>query len=259
MKLCNAHPDMTVTFEFTNFAGLGDDYEAYRRRLEARWAAVKDARVGSRLKAMWRSLGNRWAPYGSVSQMRGIWREPDFKRGYLHELRQYRDRLIDAEVIDEILRSVLPATRLMGDKYPDYVFELDRLAADPALKRIIIYRDCRDVVNSVLRMVRTDWRKQEFVRNLDTVAKIARRWVEAIEATDRNRDDVHLIRYESLVTDPAVELKRLAEYLDVDPDGLPVRTMRTDRVGKHRGGLCGDDLAAVSVVSGETMRRLGYS
>lgn len=258
MKLCHAHPDMTVTFEFTNFAGLGDDCDAYRSRLEARWATVKDLRPAGRLKAMWRSVGNRWAPYGSVSRMRGIWREPGFKRGYVHELRQHSDRLIDAELIDGILRSLLPATKLMGDKYPGYVFELDRLTADPGLKRIIIYRDCRDVVNSVLRMVRTDWRKQEFVRNLDTAAKIARRWVEAIEATDRHRAAVHLIRYESLVTDPAGELKRLAEYLDVDPDGFPVLGVRTDSVGNHHEGLTTDDLETVLAVGGPALNRLGY-
>jgi hypothetical protein len=151
-------------------------------------------------------------------------------------------------------------TRVVGDKLPQYIFMMDRLVElTPGLCRLIIYRDCRDVTSSYLLMTRTKWSDRPWIHATDTAEKIARNWVHAIEIMERHVADLFVIRYEDLVGDPQSELRRLAEWLDVDPRGFNARRVSDSSVGKYRQGLTDRELDDVLQVAGPALKRLKYS
>jgi hypothetical protein len=232
--MCNQHPQIAMTLEFANFRGLGRRYGGYRRLLQRRWRTIQRKKPEQ-------------------------WQEEAFSEAYLRELRRYLGRRIDAAVVGRILQRLFPGATVVGDKYPDYVFMLDDLARDDTLKRIIIYRDCRDVTSSVLVKARTDWKEYRFSKKLDTPEKIARRWIEAIELMESHRDRVFTIRYEDFVQNPGQIAQGLGEYLGVEPSGFPTLHLRTDSVGKYRQGLSPDELDTVLTLAGPVLKRLGYT
>jgi hypothetical protein len=156
-------------------------------------------------------------------------------------------------------REAAPEALVVGDKMPQYIFMMDRLIMVPGLKRLVIYRDCRDVTNSFLRMARTTWRHRLWVRDMNTAEKIAQSWVRAIEIMGRHADHLFAIRYEDLVDQPVSELNRLAEWLTVDPSGFDAKLVSGSAVGKFRQGLTARELEDVLRVAGPTLERLKYS
>jgi hypothetical protein len=160
--------------------------------------------------------------------------------------------------IEAVLKNIFGGARIVGDKYPGYIFQLDKLAVTEGLSCLIIYRDCRDVTSSSLKEARTTWRDQRFAKRFDTAGKAARQWVDAIESMERHIDQLHVIRYEDLVTAPIQELELLGKWLSVDPGGFPAHIIRDASVGKYKSGLSDNELAAVMEIAGPTMARLGY-
>jgi len=177
---------------------------------------------------------------------------------YLIGLRCYRNTLIGAREVEAVLRRLFPHATIVGDKFPLYVFDLDKLVTVPDLFRVIIYRDCRDVTRSALEMSRTKWRGRRFAERLGTAEKVAREWVRAIELMERHADQVHVIRYEELVAAPQPVLEALGKYLGVDPQGFRHQRIHVTSVGKYRQGLSEHDLRDVIAIAGPTMERLGY-
>jgi hypothetical protein len=160
--------------------------------------------------------------------------------------------------IETVLQSIFPQTRVVGDKYPEYVFWLDEFAQIDSLYSLIIYRDCRDVTNSTLKKAKTTWRDKSWVKKINTAEKIAKRWVRAIEMMERHKDKLHIIRYEDLMREPKRELKALGRWLGVDPAGFPEKMVRNTSIGKYKSGLSDEELATVINIAGPTMERLGY-
>jgi hypothetical protein len=232
--MCNRHPKVALTLEFANFRDLGRGYFGYRARLEHRWQTVQKENPRD-------------------------WQDVTFSKVYRRRLRYYLGRRIDADAIGSIMQRLFPHATVVGDKYPDYVFMLDDLAHDDQLKRIIIYRDCRDVVSSALAKARTDWKPYAFAKKFDTAEKVARRWVTAIELMERHKDRVFVIRYEDFVATPLQTAQRLGEYLGVEPSGFPTEDVRADSVGKHNEGLSRGELETVLAVAGPVLQRLGYT
>ncbi len=156
------------------------------------------------------------------------------------------------------MRSILPWAKVVGDKYPGYIYRLDRMAARPDVRCIVIYRDCRDVVSSTLAMAATAWKNSRFVTAMDTPAKVAARWVRAIAQQERNAGAVLAIRYEDLVTQPGPIVARIGEFLSIDSAGFRQDLVRPTSIGKYKDRLSAEALAEVEAVAGDTMRRLGY-
>jgi hypothetical protein len=177
---------------------------------------------------------------------------------YLLELYRHRQGPIDVPTIEAVLRSIFPTSRIVGDKFPAYIFRIDNLVETDGLVRVIAYRDCRDVTSSILKMVRTEWRGRPFVRNINTAQKIAERWVHAIELMEHHADKLYIIRYEDMVQEPEQALKILGEWLRVDSNGFPTDMIHGVSVGKHKNGLSKEELAKVYEIAGPTMARLGY-
>jgi len=154
--------------------------------------------------------------------------------------------------------SIFPKSLNVGDKWPDYIFLLDKLVDLKPLKFLVIYRDCRDVTSSTLKMARTQWKKQPWVNNLNSAEKVATRWVQAIEIMEKHRDKIHIIRYEDFIAKPQMELENLGRWLGVDSTGFPTHEIKQTSMGKFNQGLSKEDLSTVLKIAGQTMERLGY-
>jgi hypothetical protein len=242
-RLCDKHPAISVTNELGSFLAANKPYRAHSRHVMNRWLRV------------W----NRWAFHSSHSEKQWIaWQNFAFVTRYVASCYRFRGELIDSQAIEAVLRSMFPTAKIVGDKWPEYVFRLDTLARTDGVRLVIIYRDCRDVVSSTLEQVRTSWRGMPFTKELDSAEKIASRWVRAIEAMERHREKLHVMRYENLVQDPLAEVEVLGRWLDVDPWAFPIRSIRDTSIGKHKSTLSPDELSRVVEVAGPTMRRLDY-
>jgi len=251
--LCNAHPDITLTHEFGTFLGLNEPFPMYQKKIlrQLRSQPVLGCRVFGPLPST--SRFRRW-----TTSTRGQL----FAIRYLSKIRRYGPGPVGLTAIEATLREVLPPTAIVGDKMPKYLDRLDRLAPTTELAIVVIHRDCRDVISSHLKLVRTSWGNQRWIQNQDTAEKAAMRWVHAIESMERHRERIHVIRYEHLVRDPKGILGTLAGWLGVDPEGFPdesVAGIRDNGVGKYRSGLTENELEDVMRVAGPTMARLGYT
>jgi hypothetical protein len=185
-----------------------------------------------------------------------------FAASYLLVLRANQQGLIDTASVERAMSTVFPGARVLGDKDPRYVFDLERLAGIPGLRCLVIYRDCRDVVSSYLERVRTVWRRGAGDLTYDRPERVTARWIRSIELMERCRDQLCIVRYENLVRQPRAELERVAEWLGVDGEGYSAEllsSVQSQSIGKYRTGLSADELALVMDLAEPTMARLGYA
>ncbi len=240
-RLFGRHPEIGLTFELQNFAAINSSYWQHLRRIRKNWY----------VRGMLRNAA-RHSPWPARLHSAG------FLARYALGLLPHALRPIGVAQIEQVLHRLFPGAKLVGDKYPQYVFQLDGLVAEPALTRVIIYRDGRDVVQSVLAKVRGAWRDAPLAREWATVDKIALSWVHSIEAMERHRSHLYCLRYEDLVSEPQPHLKALAEWLGVESTGFRAHIVNDASVGKHRAGLTAHELELVTEIAGPTLARLGY-
>jgi hypothetical protein len=240
-RMCNLHPQIQVTMELHNFASLNVGYWEHLRGLRLNW--YRFGYIGRT---------GREAPFHSKL------RSAAFLAQYLLLLFPSSGGLIGVGEIERVLHAIFPQARVVGDKFPRYVFRLDDLAREAGLQRVIIYRDGRDVVSSTLQKVRTAWKDIPQWRGIRTASQAAQQWVRAIQEMEKHRSQAYCVRYESLVGYPAAELKALGEWLGVDPGGFSPGRVHAGSVGKYRQGLSPEELEMVLEVAGPTLERLGY-
>jgi hypothetical protein len=162
-----------------------------------------------------------------------------------------------------------------GDKHPGYLSKL------PVLKRMFpdarfvhIYRDGRDVLLSVRRLMR--WRPWD-----GNAARVARDWERTLARARRwgqgNPDAYLEVRYEELIRDPGPVVRRVAEFagLDFDPVMLETTdeaalnpalatweevntTINAQNVAKWTTKMDPGDLATFEYLAGERLREFGY-
>ena len=243
--LCNQHPEILLTLEFGNFKGINASTPAYLSQLGL-WAW----RRGSRLQPI------LYKPNLKPWECR-LRNHAFFSRYAWRILRAAKPR-VDAALVTSVLQEMLGHSGIVGDKYPHYIHHMDNLVGNRGLSVLVIYRDCRDVVNSVLEKVRTDWSSFAFAKQINSAPKIALKWKQAIEAMERCADQCHVIRYEDLVEHPEETLAELGGWLGVDPRGFPAGWVRKSSVGKYRSGLTAGELKETLDIAGPTMQRLGY-
>ncbi len=248
--ICNSHPDIVMTHEFGAFLGIGKSYDMYQQRMLQAWKRKSRLRYN-----IFRYRGVASFPIKTVyAAMRGHL----FTARFLMKMRQYRQQQIETPMVEAAYRSLFPNVKFVGDKWPDYARHLDTFVSSSEVLPIIIYRDCRDVVSSTLKLVRTNWRNEAWTQNADTAEKIAKRWVTIIDGIEQHHEHICCIRYEDLVQQPAKELKTLGNRLDVDLGKFPMNVIQSNRVGKYEIGLTPAEVEDIIKVAGPTMSRLGY-
>jgi len=247
-RLLNAHPKVLMTSEFGNFLKVGAPRTRYILRQLKRWGGVV-----TRTSPMAVSFSGRGARRDAMVE------NNRFVLRYLKRIMGAGGDRVTVEIIEQALHPLLPGAKVVGDKYPEYIWELDGLVAAAGLSTVVIYRDCRDVTSSTLQRARTDWRRMPiFVRKLNTAEKVARRWVQAIDLMETHRDTVLIMRYEELVTEVREPLVRLSEWLGIDPAEFEVQRISSRSIGKYRRGLTHAEIDTVMKIAGPTMSRLGY-
>ena len=144
---------------------------------------------------------------------------------------------VNSQDLEAIYRRLFPHSKIVGDKYPDYVFHLDTLSTEPLLRCLALVREPKDVVASVLDKVRSEVWRGDWTRKLDTAEKVAHNWCDAFVSVERNRDRILVVRYEDLVHEPRTELDKIAGWLEVDPKGFALSAVHSNSVGKYRLSL----------------------
>jgi hypothetical protein len=241
-ELFRRHPEIGITGEFRCFQRLGVPFPEHVAGLQTKWYR----------KSFIRHIGPR-SPW-VFNLLSGI-----FLARYLFLLRtRVGPRLVTAEDVADVL-GVIFRKPLVGDKYPRYIFKIDKFCKLPDMKRVMIYRDGRDVVSSFLYQLRTRWKGLPISEKGLTVRDITLKWVDSIEKTERNRERLFVIRYEDFVNDPSPILRQLAGYLNIAPDGFSSKKIHDRSIGKFQTGLTRDELREVMEFGGETLERLGYA
>ena len=240
-NLCNHHQDVTLTLEFSNFQYVGQTYSECFHRMIRYCLKNEGAFDLSYSRSEYKKLHNLM-----------------FAIRYLLTMRSYCRRLITFEAVEMALKRMYPRSRIIGDKYPDYVFMTEKFSKADGLYRVVIYRDCRDVTSSFLRKVRTTWKNLPWTNRVNTAKMIAEKWVRAIEIMEFYADKLHIIRYEDLVRQPKQTTELLSEYLGIDPLGFKVGMPKAGSISKYKEGLTKEELTDVIEIAGSTMERLGY-
>ncbi len=172
----------------------------------------------------------------------------------------YRRKVIDVGVVETVLRRIFPAAGVVGDVDAYYSLNLEKFVGVLGLSIAIVYRDCRDVAATMAGRFNLQLRRREWpwAKIMDTSMKLAKTWVNAIEVMERYTDQIHMIRYEELVTNPESVLEALGNWLDVDPQGFKSQILHSDKVGEYKRGLSEKEVSDIIVVAGPTLERLGY-
>nr|MBN1230025.1 sulfotransferase [Anaerolineae bacterium] len=236
-KICNGHPEIVMTYESRIFLNTGRRFPGYYRGLNKK---------------------KKRATYKQLAALSGYTRHAAALR-FMGPLLLQGYRKIDLAAVHRALQNLFPQAAYIGDKYPRYLYQLSEFADYADMRIVIIYRDGRDIAQSVLQRMRTDWKDKSWAeKNLRTPQDIAIRWVESIERMEAYRDRVYVIRYETLVNNPEAEFARLAEYLGIDPGGFDYSDITNASVGKYTQELTTQQLAEFMEVAGPTLERLGY-
>lgn len=243
--VCQTHPHIQVTREFGNFTALNATYPEYRRSILGQWWRRRN---GGLLPLA--QLGDSTRPFEMLRNFRYVSR-------YLAHVRGLVRGQVNGTVIDQALRKLEPGAKQVGDKHPDYAMRLDELVRDEAIRCIFIYRDPRDVASSTVEKTRGDWRRSH-PDELRDPRTIAGRWVAMMDAMERCRDRLLVIRYEDFVTDPEPSLRQLGTWLDVDPERFDRTRVRATSIGKYQQGLTGAEISDIAAVAGPAMQRYGY-
>ncbi|GJM40488.1 MAG: hypothetical protein DHS20C20_07700 [Ardenticatenaceae bacterium] len=242
--LCDKHPDIALTNEFGNFLYLDQQY------LDHAWNIFDRCQ---RVKGKWTfeidSFGSK-KPLAVVNLL--------FAAQYLWHLRKNYRKTVTVEAIEATYKLMYPNAKVIGDKLPHYLLSMRKLASQENLKRLVIYRDCRDVTSSFLKQARTNWKEAPWIHKLDTAEKIATSWVRDIDIMESLSERLMIVQYEKLMHQPEQELARISDWLGVDPAGFQKELLSTESIGKHKKGLTPDELETVMQVAGPTMERLGY-
>lgn len=242
--LCDLHPEMAMTNEFGCFSFLGQSYGKYARNIFDRWQRVQ----------------GKWAfdiSYAGAPK----WLSPNnllFAMRHLYHFRKQYSGEVTAVSLEATYRTMFPQARVVGDKWPHYLFRMAEYVQNDDLNRLVIYRDCRDVTSSFLVQARTNWKDTSWIHKVDNAEKIAARWVRGIEIMEKHADKLIVLQYEALMHEPEKELKRVSEAIGVDPAGFPTDMINPGSIGKFGKGLTSEELDTVLAVAGPTMERLGY-
>lgn len=243
--LCNEHPDIAMTLEFANYEMVGETHRAYLHWTVEWWWEKRDI----------------WFRREYKEENYRFLRHFGFTTAYAARIYRPWKHRVTVDMVDAALFSMFPSAKIVGDKYPDYIFHIDRLINHDPLKFMIMYRDARDVASSTLRKARTDWKDiHPFVDLIDTAEKVAHRWNCAIELQEKHLHNpkLLLVRYEDLILQPKHTMDRVGEWLGVDPALFPIESIHDTSIGKFQDGLTVDELGIIEDITRPTMLRLGY-
>lgn len=154
------------------------------------------------------------------------------------ELVQYQSEL-EADAVDHLKKRLirdLVEPRLLA-KQPLNTFRIHVLRElFPDSKIVAIHRDGRDVVASWGSKSGHSW---EMLGGYEqAIATFARKWNESIDHIEafKSELDIHVVHYESLITNTVEELGKLASFCELEPYTNGYNNMRLQ--SRHRQWIC---------------------
>lgn len=166
----------------------------------------------------------------------------------------------DADAAESVIEAIFDtyfrsrggtSDNMLLEKTPGHIaYAQQILRRFPDARVVEVLRDGRDVcVSMQMQGLTVSWPPESRRGQINTWARAARRGL-ALRADPELADRVHLVRYEEMKQDPALEIARLFEFvgLDASPafvaevaDASDFRHHRTTGAGKHtRRGEVGD-------------------
>lgn len=251
-RLLDSHPDIVVPNEslvFKMFAPHLPMYGDLSNR-ENQFELLKDI-LETRVIGYWR-------PQPTFSAVAGLVERPGF-----------------GGVVEALVCSTANADiKCWGEKSPGHVFYWDYINQEfPESKVIHILRDGRDVARSIIQA-------RMGPKTIVAAADMWKSYVDQIATiSERCGTERFLqLRYESLLDNPEVELKRLCQYLCIDYSESMLEFHKKDKnyntdkanisnlrkpiiAGNHskwRQALSRSELCQFETVAGDTLQRNGY-
>jgi hypothetical protein len=240
----NTHGDALFFFEFGLFIGVGAPVDGYLSKLRRDWMR----------RRILRSRGAR----GLLSKLDSAI--------FLNRLDRKLRRLcgngtVEMTSLRRVLSDIFPECLVIGDKRPSSMRTFHRICSLEGISVVVIYRDCRDVVSSAIKKVAREKLPGAYARGLDRPDVVAKNWVEAMRTLERygDRENVHAVRYEDLVSCDEETICQLGEFLNLDPAGFRKDALHSSSVGKHLTGLSPVELPQVLEVASGALTDWGYS
>lgn len=245
-RILETHPDIAFTRALGCYSFLGMSFKDHSRCIVRSWAARKNNPI---------LQGN--SPESDGSGKVHIGNNSLFVLRYVKSLYRQKADSVTASNVTEALRAGLGGARRVGDKNHDYWFQLDRLAAEPNIRSLLIVRDVRDVASATVFKARGVFRNY-WPAEMRDAGNVAQRWVHMVETANRNSDQIQVVYYEQLVSAPQTVLKQVAAFLDVDGEQFYSALDPSKTIGEYQQGLTAEELDRVLASAGDHMQALGY-
>lgn len=150
----------------------------------------------------------------------------------------------------------------VGDKYPDYVFHHQKFTQRPDCRTLLIVRDPRDVVASILQRIRKgDWAGRSWAKKYSSIDGASHYWNEAAQvmaSLNHSNSGALVIRYEDLVMAGRDTVARIAGYLELDPGGFNSSAGHGSSLGKHKQNLDEREVREIEKKTAGLMAAFGY-
>jgi hypothetical protein len=173
-----------------------------------------------------------------------------------------RERVTEVVRIEDALcsiREVLPQPRILGDKLPGYLYRMSQYPDHPEILYVFVYRDCRAVVHSAMRLRREGhWKSNPWAARFDDPVRAAMSWVSATRCIQEQAHRSVILRYEDLVVDTQRALLPVAEALGTDVQGFDLALPHDGSLDRWRREMAPSDIRRVEFVAGEALQQLGY-
>jgi len=240
----DSHPDCKITNEFNNFKSTDLPYYAYIKDI------IKIARINS-----YRSFF--YSNFQKTSKKTKI-KSYLFVLNYILNILLIHPKRVDSQVIGQCLRKIFPSNKIVGDKMPSYLQQLPKFVKEKKLKIIVIYRDCRDVVNSTIRVSKSssNWKNIK----IGNIEGITQKWINGIEVMEKYSNTIHIIRYENFIKHLDHETHRISKFLNIAHDEFDKTIIRSNSINRHKKDLLinDEDFNRILQIAQPAMSKLGY-
>jgi len=171
--------------------------------------------------------------------------------------------------------------KIWGDKTPQNTYFIKHIfPVYPHAKYIFIVRDGRDVVNSLVKMMRTNNKYQTYTEH-QLLLQATELWNKSINIYDWLQDKgahLLLVKYEDFVSNPAEKIKELASFLNVELGNLQEadksksmgvqnmlhhqnlsKPISTNSIGKWKKELPQEHFSLIQPLIKENLKKFNYS
>ena len=216
--------------------------------------------------------------------MKIIW--SDYKKsGNTTNWKFYKSDLRESKSLRGILDKIYSSStnkkfKIWGDKTPQNTYFIKHIfPVYPHAKYVFIIRDGRDVVNSLVKMMRVNKKYQSYTEH-NLLQKATNLWNESVNVYEWLKDkgaNLLLVRYEDFTSYPNQTINKLSSFLNVDLGNIQEvekaksmgvnkmahhqnlsKPISTDSIGKWRSELSKEHLTLIQPLIEEKLKKFNY-